>query len=72
VLNLCGTRFRIGLNVVNTPTEVEPPKYKPIEEQTQECYRAQVPQEIPVTDARKRPNQDVLWVASDGRGTSDV
>src|SRR6266571_802788 len=72
MVNLYCVHDSLGLDIVKAPTEVEPPEHEPVEEQTHECNRTQVPKEIPVTNARKRPNQDVLWVAGDGRGASDV
>src|SRR6266705_2988459 len=72
VVNLCCTQDKFGLDILNAPTEVEPPEREPIEEQTYKRNRSQVPQEIPVTNTGKRSNQDVLRVASNRRGTSDV
>ena len=55
----------VGSDIVNAPTEVEPPEHDPIEEQTRQRNGTQMPQEIPLPNAGKRPSQDVLRAACD-------
>ena len=72
MLNLYRIRGRFGSDIVNLPTKVEPPQHEPIEEETYQGNRTEVPKKVPVTDSGQRSNQDVLRVAGDGRGASDV
>src|SRR5437870_3485583 len=51
MLNLYCVDDSFGFDIVKASAEVEPPEHEPVEEQTYECNRTQVPQEIPVTNA---------------------
>src|SRR5207244_12443232 len=61
-----------GLDIAKTATEIEPPEHKPVKKQTYERNRTQVPEEIPVTNARKRANQHILRIACDGPCASNA
>jgi hypothetical protein len=47
-------------DIVNSRPKIPPPENQPVQQQAQHGYRTQVQQKVPVLDAGKGADQDVL------------